>query len=442
MNVHPKEQMEIALFSLDVEGEGFVPEEEEFADCAINVRDSQPIREPIAERLLTVDIPSATHIAPLTTIRRPLSEPEARLHRQTVLELRRFIYNSIVCEDFCASCQVVKAPRDAPGRLSEVSDISSSDSLVSIDGVEDLPPPSPSATSIQGGDDGPRKAPRLQNSSSLAHHGAARSAQPVAGAPLINPGVSMPRLAGLRCKVASADRSASYEAGGTASETVDATDEDAIKLELSVRRLSNIVTDIEHVQMCSSVPFPRLFRLSKENLSAGLISAGRRYFLAAGSETTLGELGSHKSFLAHFYRRKRSVCFFCGFSTCPRTLNCKKHCSSLRCSRCSFVHRWAKNRCRDQGDMVDYYLRTNDWRQRRDTPWMRVPKNLKTYLVCFYCCKPGDAGFKCRGVSCPRGAATLDYRCLEMLGKVDLDRLVRQKPQMFRHLRDRTFEFN
>ncbi|ORM39353.1 uncharacterized protein BXIN_3065 [Babesia sp. Xinjiang] len=424
-------------FYIDVDGEGFVQEvEEELNDCAINIKDSATNSKPVVEKSVTLDVSYATHVAPLTIIRRPLTQQESELHRSTVLELRRFIYNSIVSEDFCVSCDVVNTINGSTGVLSEISDVSSVESPDVVKEPIDAKSPSPSATTIDRGEGGSRKAQRLMG-----------PPMPKPQPPVSESNTTKRkkdnelRLTGLRRKIALEETNITDPAQQKTVETVDARGNDAIRLEVNTKKLSNIVADIEHVQMCSSVPFPRLFRLARENLSAGLVSAGRRYFLASDSVKMQVQQKCHKTFLAHFYRRKRSVCFFCGLISCARTANSKQRCDAMRCQQCSFRHKWGRQRCNDRGEMVDYYHRTNDWRKRRVNPWLSVPKKIKACLKCFHCGKPGEANFLCRGLSCPQGAATIDYRCLEMLGKQNLDRLVRQKPHMFRHLRDRTFEF-
>lgn len=446
--IHPP--FDGSLFSLDVEGEGFVPElEEDSSDCAINIKETHAKAEPAAEKLETIEVPCATYVGPPGIIRNTLSKQEAELYRNTVLDVRRYLYNSIVCEDFCVSCEISR--NDSPA-IEQISDVTDETSDASTDEVSHSPSgadgtmhPSPSATTVDEGIDGSRKAPRIHSVVPVSNPSSSRCTDEKTS---IDSGKTTPtekidgnnhadRVLGLVTKGASNDG----DADTSSRSHVDATANDKIRLTVSVKRLSNIVTDIEHVYMCSSLPFPRLFRLSRENLSSGLAAAGRRFFLASESAKRYVHSSCHKSFLAHLYRRKRSICFFCGFLNCPRTANCKQYCQSMRCHRCSFMHKWGKNRCNDKGSMVQYYLRSNDWRNKRNNPWHNVRENTRNALLCFYCGKAGEANFKCRKMACPRAAATIEYRCVELLGKSRLDHLVRDKPEMFKHLRDPNYVF-
>ncbi|CDR94371.1 hypothetical protein, conserved [Babesia bigemina] len=472
------------LFSLDVEGEGFVPEtEEEFTDCSINIKPSQAQLKPSFENTAGFEVSSATYVRPLRALNRPLTSEETKLCRQTILHMRRCIYSMIANEDFCVSCDVAGTNKGDMSQLSDISD-TSSDSPMSED--SNVRQPSPSATTVNHSIEGSRKASRLDSGAKLAKtsHRTDRGREEASSAeqnpkltrrdkPTGKRGSSQAgdhcstdvvagtedggsaagsakgpyqaaptlRLTGMKLKRATAEDATSDRDATGADTSVDATADDAIKLTVSTSKLSNAVTDIEHTQMSSSVPFPRFSRSSRGNMPGGLSRNGRRYFFASDGEK-LGPLPNcHMTFLAHLYRRKRSVCFFCGFVTCPRTSSPANNCPSMRCSRCSFKHKWGRNQCKDKGDMVKFYHRTSDWRQRRENPWSRMPKHIRAAAKCFYCGKPGEANFRCRGISCPKGADTLEVRCLELLGKKNLDRMVRQMPLMFTHLRDRHFEF-
>ncbi|KAK1443478.1 hypothetical protein BgAZ_203540 [Babesia gibsoni] len=436
-----------SLFSIDIEGEGFVPEpEEDYTECSINVKEKSSNKEKVAEKVETIEIQSATRICPFKTIRKVLSKEQEELYRTTLLDLRRFLYNSIVCEDFCVAFEVSKAKADHTNHVSDISDIESevspSDAVASQD-TEKVVPPSPSAFTVDEGIYGSRKAPRLDSVTNVSNNDSSHSAK---GDYTVSTGRNQQHeavvdknsatavLSGIRTKAVANN-------SGDEGTTIDAAWDDCIKLTVNVKKLTNTLTDIEHVQMCSSVPFPRLFRIPRENISSGLITAGKRYFLASDSESKLVHSICHKTFLAHLYRRKRSVCFFCGRIKCPRSINSKQSCENMRCHRCSFIHKWGKNKCQDPGTMLQYYLCSNDWRNERRNHWINIPERLRGYIKCFYCGKSGDASFHCRKIACPRAAETLKYRCLELLGRPKLDQLVRQKPEMFRHLRDPDFVF-
>ncbi|GFE54108.1 long-chain fatty acid ligase, putative [Babesia ovis] len=462
MAVNSKTENADSLFYLDLEGEGFVPAvEEEFADCAINVKNLHNKKKAGTENVVTLNLPCAGHVEPLNTIRRRLTAEEDELYRGTVLKIRKYIYNSIVSEDFCISCDHLNGDELLSEGLSEISDVSSSESIYGTHEPGRVTLPSPSAMTVDCAEDGPRKAPRIdiatyqhktRQTDKVKHNEPVDTTaidtseiQDVVMDNMETSGtteVAEPRISGLRRKIANDNQSDTQDVKDRDDTTLDIVGNDGIRMVVDMKKLSNTVTDIEHVQMCSSVPFRRLFRLSRENLSAGLVNAGKRYFLAGDSVKTHVEQKCYKSFLAHLYRRKKSVCFFCGFLSCARTENCKQRCDSMRCLQCSFKHKWRKERCKDKGGMVEFYHRTNDWRNRRNNPWHSIPKKVRSHLKCFQCGKPGEANIACRGVSCPRGAETIDYRCLELLGKNNLNAMVRQKPHMFKHLRERFFEFN
>lgn len=440
--------LEDSLFSLDLKGEGYVPEpEDDVTDWSINIKDKHSKKEPASEKLESIEIPSATYIPALRAIPKTLSAEDEELYRRTVLDVRRFVYNSIVSEEFCVSFEVKKKGAYGPNQLSDVSDVESdpetSTSPAVIQRKVARVSNSPSANTVDEGIYGSRKAQKFNvadsDSSSIASSAdlEEHKEHDVSDAPKEvgrKKGAELGLITGLRTKSA-------VKSEGENAEVVDATDGDSIKLTVNVKKLGNIITDIEHVQLCASVPFPRLFRLARENVSSGLLAAGRRYFLA--SETAKGYVQSscHKSFLAHLYRRKRSVCFFCGLLSCSRTISSKQPCDSMRCHRCSFLHKWGKNRCNDGGSMVQYYLKSNDWRNKRRNPWNNVPSKLRNVIRCFYCGKLGDASAKCRPMACPNAASSIEYRCLELLGKGRLDHLVREKPEMFHHLRDPNYVF-
>nr|BAN65022.1 hypothetical protein [Babesia bovis] len=439
-----------ALFYVDVEGEGFVPAvEEEFADCAINVKDTQKKGKSSIEKTIKLHLPRVAHTGNLSMIRRSLTPSETALHKETVLRIGKFIYNSIAVEDFCISFDVERNSKKTEDDLSEISDVSSVQSDSDI--PDALTNSSPSRYARCSGPAGPRKVPRTDNAAYMnkdfqsnsridRQHDLSVAQNHIDDVTMTDnsdtrpktKSLDIPQLCGITRKLKNcADVMADEPA------TMDVCGNDGIQLQLDMQKLTNTVTDIEHVQMCSSVPFRRLFRISKENLSQGLLNAGKRYFLSGDGKKTVTTEPSHKAYLAHLYRRKRSVCFFCGFLTCPRTENSKQRCEAMRCTNCSFKHKGGRNGCKDKRNMVEYYHRTNDWRSKRTNPWFNMSKQIKMHLRCFNCNKPGEANMACRGVSCPKGIDTLDYRCLELLGKQSLHTLVRQKPQMFKHLRDR-----
>ncbi|EKX73949.1 conserved hypothetical protein [Theileria equi strain WA] len=411
-----------SLFSLDTVGEGFVePNEESDEDTSsINIKNADAADSNADHKLDWIKISSASQIRDLHNVRHKLSPEDIENYRKLTLEIRKFLYNSMVGEDFCVSCET----------------------HAGIDENEAI------------------EVEEERNESQNAEKNAAGSAGKGLEARVTSNVSSMEIISDDDDEVISnisdsdsskADSLESLENKEVVKVEDVPNDPSYIFLCISPAKLNRIVKDMAHVQMRTFfASFPRSFKISTGNVGSDVLTMGNRYYLSTGNNTSLNDTASaltpetcgHSLYLSHLYQRQRTVCYFCGLLHCARSASSKNPCSFQRCPKCMLSHKWSKNLCRENGSALHRALDENNWRKKRRNVWSSQPKRIKMMCPCFFCANGGEANFKCQGLSCKAGESTLWRRCIELLGTRELEYEKRKKPQLFLHLKKKDFVFN
>ncbi|UKJ88228.2 hypothetical protein MACJ_000672 [Theileria orientalis] len=440
-----------SLFSIDVTGERFPeepvvevdsPAEEE---SSINVRNDSDSKNNELERdTKLVKISLASHIRDIHRIDHSKNPAQYELYRNITMEIRKFIYNSIVSEDFCINCTVVKD--SDPQSTSDASD----DQLQLDTGVQRS---SCSAETIANSDEtygrmdfderaiiSPKTSMSLDTANDITSS--------VMDDMLESLTSSEAETISSEDSLKSISLETGPQGGNSDSETNgDFRASDCIMLRLSPTKLNRTIMEMAHVQMRRFFSsYPKNFKIITGNVGADVFTLGRRYYVS--SDQTSGQVGldnlkrNHVFYLSHLYLRQRSVCYYCGFVRCARSSSSKNPCQFQKCSKCVGTHKWSYNACKGTGKLLEQYLRSSDWRIRRSNIWSSQARPIKEFLRCFYCNNEGEANFKCQGLSCPEGLETLPIRCLELMGKSALKQERHRNPRLFPHMSNSDFVFN
>ncbi|BAM39337.1 conserved hypothetical protein [Theileria orientalis strain Shintoku] len=439
-----------SLFSLDVTGEIYPeepvvevdsPAEEE---SSINVKNASESKDNVLERdTKLVKISLASHIRDIHRVDHSKNPAQYELYRNITMEIRKFIYNSIVSEDFCINCTVVqdsdqKATAEASGDQLQVGgraqrNPGSSETLTCSE--ECAPRMDFDVEAVVS----PKTSMSLDTANDVSSVAMDDMLEPLTSSEAESVG-SEDSLQSLSLETSSQRANADPEGSG------DFRASDCIMLRLSPAKLNRTVMEMAHVQMKRFFSsYPKNFKIATGHVGADVFAFGRRYYVSsdqASGELRLDKLRrNHVFYLAHLYRRQRSVCYYCGFLRCARSSSSKNPCEFQKCSKCVGTHKWSYNACKGNGKQLEEYLRTSDWRIPRFNVWSSQPKHVKELLRCFYCKNEGEANFKCQGLSCPEGLDTLHIRCLELLGKTALKQEHHRNPHLFPHMSRSDFVF-
>ncbi|KAK2196773.1 hypothetical protein BdWA1_002022 [Babesia duncani] len=389
-----------ALFSLDIYGEAYkgpnatlkpVEESIDIDETNLNVKSSAVsgglnVQEPYK----VLKFPINKKPLHLYTCKQKLSPDDAELCSSLIRNIRQFVYNAIQQESFCASYKVettaaTPETQALESRSPQTCSKTTSDDVDAVSNVSD----SDSLVSLD-----------LDDSFTLD----------------------------------SGEKKPTGEA-------------EYINLELLQNSLTQTLREIEHLKMSSNgAPILRQSRMGPDGSGGKQISSTRRYYSNYGM--VLGDddvenrpRNPHVVFLSHLYRRKRNICYYCGFIRCARSSSSVNNCEYRSCQKCANIHRGG-GACRSNPMVVDYFLEDNNWRNVRRNPWKTQPDYIKRFLRCFYCGAHGDSNFKCQGLSCPNGASTLNYRCLEYLKPKQIESIAKKNRHHFPHLYSHTHTFH
>ncbi|KAF5153457.1 hypothetical protein TpMuguga_01g02485 [Theileria parva strain Muguga] len=418
------------IYSLDVTGETFSeplevdsePQEDEpsinvkeFSDSKLNVLD---------EETKTIRIDLATHIRDLSSVNQSSCPELYEKYRKITMDIRKFIYNSIISEDFCVNFSISRGESSDKVEVDGKSRVNSDNGNL-VENMGDITPePLSSELKTAMSIDGLNEVMSIEMRKSFSPSNSVQSIS------------SSSSLSSLK-----------NENLDDIDEISPSTNMDCILLELSPTKLNRTVTEMAHVQMRRFFSsYPKSFKIATGNVGADVYAMGKRYYISSDSQSSDYNIDSakpcHSLFLAHLYRRQRSICYYCGFTRCARSASSKNMCEFQKCVKCVGYHKWSRNSCKANGKLLEHYLSQNDWQGRRSNYWGSVPKHIRQMLRCFYCNNEGDANFKCQGLSCPEGNATLRIRCLELMGANELNNERRKTPQNFPHLKRSNFVFD
>uniref|UniRef100_A0A3B0MGZ6 Uncharacterized protein n=1 Tax=Theileria annulata TaxID=5874 RepID=A0A3B0MGZ6_THEAN len=418
------------VYSLDVTGESFsepldLDSETQDDEPSINVKDfSDSKLNVVDEETKVIRIDLATHIRDLSSVNQSGCPELYELYRKITMDIRKFIYNSIISEDFCVNFSISHGDSDNKVEGTGKGGLKSDNSSLVVN-MADVTPEQPnsdlkSAMSIDGLNE-------VMSIEMMKSYSSSNSIQSITSSSSLS--------------------SIKNDHVDDIDEISPSTNLDCIVLELSPNKLNRTVTEMAHVQMRRFFSsYPKSFKIATGNVGADVYAMGKRYYISSDSQASDFNIDSsqpsHSLFLAHLYRRQRSICYYCGFTRCARSASSKNMCEYQKCIKCVAYHKWSRNSCKANGKLLEHYLSQNDWQIRRSNYWASVPKHIRQMLRCFYCNNEGDGNFKCQGLSCPEGNATLRIRCLELMGANELNSERRRIPHNFPHLKRINFVFD
>ncbi|UKK00634.1 hypothetical protein MACK_000708 [Theileria orientalis] len=439
-----------SFFSLDVTGESFPeepvvevdsPAEEE---SSINVKNTSDSKDNVLERdTKLVKISLASHIRDIHRIDHSKNPGQYELYRNITMEIRKFIYNSIVSEDFCINCTVVKDPDRQSSSDASDDPLQMGNGVQQNSGsIETLKYSEETDSQMDFDEEGiisPKTSMSLDTANDISSAVMDDMLESLTSSEAETIG-SEDSLKSISLEPGSQSGNSDSEASG------DFRASDCIMLRLSPTKLNRTIMEMAHVQMRRFFSsYPKNFKIATGNVGADVFALGRRYYVSsdqASGELRLDNLKrNHVFYLSHLYRRQRSVCYYCGFVRCARSSASKNPCEFQKCSKCAGTHKWSYNACKGNGKLLEQYLRSSDWRIRRANIWSSQARPIKELLRCFYCNNEGEANFKCQGLSCPEGLDTLNIRCLELMGKSTLKQERHRNPHLFPHMNKSDFVF-